>query len=103
MCMLMRFLVALLVGATFPLFAFLLAIYFFACIVIGLLLPLIPILIMQLCGMPKTEWVLIGNYLFTAGVLGGIAFFLYTTYLFLREVRKKPNNETTSYLDRFLR
>ncbi|MDO5584366.1 MAG: hypothetical protein Q4F94_02880 [Dialister sp.] len=69
--------------------AFLLAIYFFACIVIGLLLPLIPILIMQLCGMPKTEWVLIGNYLFAAGVLGGISFFLYTTYLFLREVRKK--------------
>lgn len=99
----MRFLVALLVSATFPLFAILLAIYFFACIVIGLLLPLIPILIMQLCGMPKSEWVLIGNYLFTAGVLGGIAFFLYTTYLFLREVRKKPNNETTSYLDRFLR
>lgn len=82
--------------------AFLLAIYFFACIVIGLLLPLIPILIMQLCGMPKTEWVLIGNYLFAAGVLGGISFFLYTTYLFLREVRKKPNNKTTAYLDRFL-
>ena len=75
---------------------------FFACIVIGLLLPLIPILIMQLCGMPKSEWVLIGNYLFSAGVLGGIAFFLYTTYLFLREVRKKPNNKTTAYLDRFL-
>ena len=98
----MRFLVALLVGATFPLFAFLLAIYFFAYIVIGLLPPLIPILIMQLCGMPKSEWVLIGNYLFAAGVLGGIAFFLYTTYLFLREVRKKPNNKTTAYLDRFL-
>ena len=70
----MRFLVALLVGATFPLFAILLAIYFFACIVIGLLLPLIPILIMQLCGMPKSEWVLVGNYLFTTGVLGGIAY-----------------------------
>ena len=54
----MRFVVALLVGATFPLFA--------------------------------------------AGVLGGISFFLYTTYLFLREVRKKPNNKTTAYLDRFL-
>lgn len=98
----MRFLVTLLVGAAFPLFAFLLAIYFFACIVIGVLLPLIPILIMQLCGMPKSECVLIGNYLFSAGVLGGIVFFLYTTYLFLREVRKKPNNETTAHLDRFL-
>lgn len=52
--------------------------------------------------MPKTEWVLIGNYLFAAGVLGGISSFLYTTYLFLREVRKKPNNKTTAYLDRFL-
>lgn len=57
---------------------------------------------MQLCGMPKSEWVLIGNYLFAAGVLGGIAFFLYMTYLFLREVRKKPNNKTTAYPDRFL-
>ena len=78
----------LIIALAIPVFSIFWGIYFFVCCSVGTLLAFIPIGIMKISGMPETQVTQIGNDLFSVGGLLGLIFCLYTTYRFIRAVRK---------------